>query len=86
MLHSVDANTSSISLKWNSPPGLDLKYGVEWNSSKDAMSRQTDSTSTVLLGLIPGTSYTIRITAVDGDNLTGEPHTFAVVTSNLPFP
>lgn len=85
MLHSVDTNTSSISLKWNSPPGLNLKYRVEWNSSEGPRSVQAGSTSAVLLRLIPGTSYTISITAVVGDNVTGEPHTFSVVTSNLHF-
>lgn len=85
MLHSVDTNTSSISLDWTPPPGLNFKYWVEWNSGENATSMQTVESSAVLLDLIPGTNYTIMITVVVGDNVTGEPDTFSAVTSNLKF-
>lgn len=85
MLRSVDTNTSSISLDWNPPPGLNFVYRVGWNSGENAGSMQTVESSAVLLDLIPGTNYTIMITVVVGDDVTGEPHTFSAVTSNLNF-
>lgn len=87
MLRSVDTNTSSISLDWTPLPGLNFEYRVEWNSGENARFKrmQTVESSAVLLDLIPGTNYTIMITVVVGDNVTGEPHTFSAVTSNLNF-
>lgn len=88
VLRSVDTNTSSISLDWTPPPGLNFEYfeyRVEWNSGENARPIQTVESSAVLLDLIPGTNYTIMITVVVGDNVTGEPHTFSAVTSNLNF-
>lgn len=85
VLQSMDINTSSISLTWTSPPGLNFEYRVEWNSSKSFKLLQTVKTSAVLLDLIPGTSYTIMITVVVGDNVTGEAYTISTVTSNLHF-
>lgn len=85
VLHSMDTNTSSISLNWASPPGLEFEYRVVWNSGNNPMSTQTVSTSAVLFGLVPGTNYTIMITVVVGDNVTGEPYTLSAVTSNLRF-
>lgn len=85
MLRSVDTNTSSISLDWTPPPGLNFEYRVEWYSGGNASSMLTVESSAVLLDLIPGTNYTIVITVVVGDKVTGEPHTFSAVTSNLKF-
>lgn len=82
--HSVDANTSAIFLNWTSPPGSKLGYKVEWTSGK-SQSMQRDDTWAVLSDLIPGTSYTITITVVVGDNVTGEPYTLTTATSNLLF-
>lgn len=81
----MDTNTSSISLNWASPPGLELEYRVEWNSGNNPMTTQTVNTSAVLFDLVPGTNYTIMITVVVGDNVTGEPYTLSAVTSNLRF-
>lgn len=80
---SVDTNTSSISLYWTSPLGLTLRYRVEWTSGTGPL--WTVDTSAVLLGLIPGSSYTITITVMVGNNVTGEPYTLTAVTSNLLF-
>lgn len=85
MLPSVDTNTSSISLYWTSPPGLNFKYRVEWTSGENPTSMLTANTSAVLLDLIPGTSYRIMITVIVGDNVTGQPYTLFAVTSNLHF-
>lgn len=83
--HSVKTTTSSIFLTWTSAPGLNLEYRVEWKSSENSMWLQKVNTSALLSDVTPGTNYTITITAVVGDNVTGEPHTFSAVTSNLNF-
>ena len=80
---SVSTNTSSISLNWPSPPGEVFMYRVEWHNGGAPMSVYTNNTFAVLSDLIPGTSYTITVTAVAGDNQTeGDGLTFTSVTSN----
>ena len=49
------------------------------------MVEETRDTAAVLSDLIPGTKYTISVTAVAGDNATGEPHIFPSVTGNPHF-
>ncbi|XP_070827425.1 receptor-type tyrosine-protein phosphatase eta-like [Chaetodon trifascialis] len=71
----VDTNTSSISLKWTFS-GVSM-YQVEWHSDRSPI--MTNDTFAVLSDLIPGTSYTITVTAVAGDQY-GEPYTFTSVT------
>lgn len=78
--HSVDTSIYSISLNWTAP-GSVSEYRVEWNSGK----KLTSNTSAVLSDLLPGTNYTITITAVVGDNVTGQPYTLSAVTSNRLF-
>lgn len=75
----MDTNISSISLNWTAP-GFVSEYRVEWSSGKKPI--LTGNTFAVLSNLLPGTSYTITITAAVGDNVTGEPYTFSAVTSN----
>lgn len=79
--HSVETNTSNIYLNWTSPPGQVLKYRVEWNSGKALNSAYTNDSSVVLSDLIPGTTYTIRIISVTGDDVTGQPYIVTSVTS-----
>ncbi|XP_035521032.1 receptor-type tyrosine-protein phosphatase eta isoform X2 [Morone saxatilis] len=81
MEHKVNITTFSISLTWNSPLGEVFQYKVEWHNGGSPMSRNTNSTSTVLSDLIPGTNYTVTIIAFAGDNTSGEPYTFTVVTN-----
>uniref|UniRef100_A0A8C4DIL8 protein-tyrosine-phosphatase n=1 Tax=Dicentrarchus labrax TaxID=13489 RepID=A0A8C4DIL8_DICLA len=76
----VNITTSSISLTWTSPPGEVFKYKVEWHNGGLPMSRETNSTSAMLSDLIPGTNYAITIIAFAGDNTSGEPYIFTVVT------
>ncbi|XP_041794912.1 receptor-type tyrosine-protein phosphatase eta isoform X3 [Chelmon rostratus] len=73
----VDRNTTSISLTWTPPPGEVFMYRVEWQVDRSAIT--TNDTFAVLSELIPGTSYTITITAVAGDQY-GEPYTISSVT------
>ncbi|KAM9351963.1 receptor-type tyrosine-protein phosphatase eta-like [Symphorus nematophorus] len=77
---NVSTNTSSISLNWKPPPGEVSMYRVEWDNGGALMIRYTNDAFAVLSDLIPGTSYTIKIIAVAGDNTTGEPCTFSSVT------
>lgn len=78
----VDRNTTSISLTWTPPPGEVFMHRVEWQVDRSAIT--TNDTFAVLSELIPGTSYTITITAVAGDQY-GEPYTISSVTSKLHF-
>ncbi|XP_061578753.1 receptor-type tyrosine-protein phosphatase beta-like [Cololabis saira] len=75
---SLSTNTTSISLNWASPTGQVFMYKVVWDEAggSQPLSVFTNKNSSVLSNLIPGTSYTITITAVAGDNQTeGEPCT-----------
>ncbi|XP_075325609.1 receptor-type tyrosine-protein phosphatase beta [Odontesthes bonariensis] len=79
--HSININTSTIVLNWTSPTGQVFRYKVEWSKAGDSRVLHTNDTSATLLDLIPGTNYTINITAVAGDNKTeGEPHKIQVTT------
>ena len=82
---TVSRTTTSISLSWRKPPGDVFKYKVEWNNGGSQMVNFIQNNSTLLSDLIPGTRYTIAITAVAGDNTTGEPQIFTEVTSNPHF-
>lgn len=83
---TVSTTTSSISLTWTKPPGEVLEYRVEWNNGGALMSMLTNVTSAELSPLIPGTNYTITVTAVAGDNQTeGDGRTLTSVTSNKTF-
>ncbi|GLD60175.1 receptor-type tyrosine-protein phosphatase eta-like isoform X4 [Lates japonicus] len=74
-------NTSSISLNWDLPLGQAFKYRLEWHNAGALMTRRTTDTAAVLSELIPGTEYTITITAIAGDNKTeGEPYSFTSAT------
>ncbi|XP_036964427.1 receptor-type tyrosine-protein phosphatase beta-like isoform X4 [Acanthopagrus latus] len=77
---TVSRTTTSISLSWRKPPGDVFKYKVEWNNGGSQMVNFIQNNSTLLSDLIPGTRYTITITAVAGDNTTGEPQIFTEVT------
>ncbi|KAM8750634.1 receptor-type tyrosine-protein phosphatase beta-like isoform 10-T10 [Acanthopagrus schlegelii] len=77
---TVSTTTTSISLTWRNPPGDVFKYKVEWNNGGSQMVNFTQNNSTLLSDLIPGTRYTIAITAVAEDNTTGEPQIFTEVT------
>ncbi|XP_075944930.1 receptor-type tyrosine-protein phosphatase eta-like [Anarhichas minor] len=78
---TVSTSTSSISLNWTSPLGEVFKYRLEWHNGGALMTVTTNKTFAVLSDLIPGTSYTISVIAVAGDNKTeGHPHTFSTFT------
>ncbi|XP_073327843.1 uncharacterized protein [Pagrus major] len=78
---TVSTTTTSISLNWTKPPGEVFKYRVEWNNGGSQMVKYTDNTSAELLPLIPGTTYTITVIAVAGDNQTeGDGQTLTSVT------
>lgn len=81
----MDTSINSISLNWTAP-GSVSEYWVKWNSGEDPISMRTGITSAVLSDLLPGTNYTITITAVVGDNVTGEPYALSAVTSNRLLP
>ncbi|KAM7003473.1 receptor-type tyrosine-protein phosphatase eta-like [Tautogolabrus adspersus] len=78
--HYESITNSSIYLNWTQPPGEVFKYRVNWHNGGTVMSNYTKSTFVVLPELIPGTSYTIQIIAVNGANESGEPYTFTSVT------
>ncbi|KAK9516915.1 hypothetical protein VZT92_024823 [Zoarces viviparus] len=78
---TVFTSTSSISLTWTPPLGEVFKYRLEWHNGGALMSVHTNKTFAVLSDLIPGTSYTISVIAVAGDNETeGHRHTFSTFT------
>ncbi|XP_077372151.1 receptor-type tyrosine-protein phosphatase eta isoform X2 [Festucalex cinctus] len=79
---SASAKTSAISLKWIPPDGEVFIYKVMWHRGGAQSIKYTNDGFTVLLsGLVPGTSYTITIVCIAGDNQTeGEPYTFDQVT------
>ncbi|XP_068580174.1 receptor-type tyrosine-protein phosphatase eta [Cebidichthys violaceus] len=78
---TVSTNTSSISLNWTSPLGEVFKYRLEWHDGGAPKIVYTNKTFAVLSDLIPGTSYTISVNAVAGDDKTeGHRHTFTSVT------
>ncbi|XP_068578957.1 receptor-type tyrosine-protein phosphatase eta-like [Cebidichthys violaceus] len=78
---TVSTNTSSISLNWTSPPGEVFKYRLEWHDGGAPKIICTNKTFAVLSDLIPGTSYTISVNAVAGDDKTeGHRHTLTSVT------
>ncbi|KAM3608811.1 uncharacterized protein V6R79_005192 [Siganus canaliculatus] len=74
-------NTSSITLNWTLPFGDAVAYKVQvYGGPSPKTETETNEKSAVLRDLIPGTSYTITITALAGDNSRGEPCTFTAVT------
>ncbi|XP_026167719.1 receptor-type tyrosine-protein phosphatase eta isoform X3 [Mastacembelus armatus] len=78
---SVSQTSSSISLNWTSPVGQVSMYMVQWNNGGVPVTKYTNDTFTVLSDLIPGTSYTITIIAVAGNNTTqGDPYTLTSFT------
>uniref|UniRef100_A0A3Q1AWF7 protein-tyrosine-phosphatase n=1 Tax=Amphiprion ocellaris TaxID=80972 RepID=A0A3Q1AWF7_AMPOC len=79
---TMSTNTTAISLNWTKPPGQVFDYKVEWDNGGTPMIRFTSNeTFAMLSDLIPGTNYTITITAVAGDNKTeGDGHTFSSFT------
>ncbi|XP_071395777.1 receptor-type tyrosine-protein phosphatase eta-like [Centroberyx affinis] len=78
---SVSQTTSSISLNWTKPAGEVFKYRVEWHNGGEVMIQTTHYTSAVLPDLIPGSNYTLKVTAIAQDNRTeGAPHIFSAVT------
>jgi len=83
---SFTTNTSAIFLNWTSPTGQVFSYKVERSKPGDLWdSIHTKDTSTTLSNLTSGTSYTIKITAIAGDNITeGETHTINQVTTSKP--
>ncbi|XP_049578499.1 receptor-type tyrosine-protein phosphatase eta isoform X2 [Syngnathus scovelli] len=77
---SASANTSAISLKWEPPHGEVYLYEIKWHD-KGSQSKSTKDDFTVLSDLASGTSYTVTIVCIAGDNQTeGEPYKFAQVT------
>uniref|UniRef100_A0A3Q3L5T9 protein-tyrosine-phosphatase n=1 Tax=Mastacembelus armatus TaxID=205130 RepID=A0A3Q3L5T9_9TELE len=62
---SVSQTSSSISLNWTSPVGQVFMYMVQWSNGGVPVTKYTNDTFTVLSDLIPGTSYTITIIAVN---------------------
>uniref|UniRef100_G3PAL9 protein-tyrosine-phosphatase n=1 Tax=Gasterosteus aculeatus aculeatus TaxID=481459 RepID=G3PAL9_GASAC len=78
---TVSTNTSSISLNWTSPPGEVFKFRLEWSSNGDMRNMCTYDNFAVISELIPGTSYTISVIAIAGDNQTeGRAHRITAVT------
>ncbi|XP_078805347.1 zinc finger protein ZIC 2a [Oryzias latipes] len=76
-------NTTSISLNWTAPLGQVFTYKVEWcrGGCQNSSSIFVNKSFATLSDLIPGSSYTINITAVAKDNHTlGEPYTSIIVT------
>ncbi|XP_041651495.1 receptor-type tyrosine-protein phosphatase eta isoform X7 [Cheilinus undulatus] len=78
--HTSSVTNYTISLNWKAPPGDVSEYRVDWHNGGTEMSNSTTSTFAKLSDLIPGTTYTIQITAVNGAHETGEPYIFTVVT------
>ncbi|XP_065812681.1 receptor-type tyrosine-protein phosphatase eta [Labrus bergylta] len=78
--HDESTNIFSIYLNWTQPPGEVFKYRVEWHNGGTVKSNYTNSAHFEVPDLIPGTSYTIQIMALNGANETGEPYTFTSVT------
>lgn len=71
---------------WASPPGQVFMYRLEWHSGGAVMTLYTADTFAVLSELIPGTNYTVTVTAIAGDNQTeGDPFSFTSVTSKPHF-
>ncbi|KAM7414244.1 hypothetical protein PAMA_019185 [Pampus argenteus] len=78
---SVSINKSDILLQWSIPAGEVLNYRIEWHDSGTKVIRYTNKTLTTLSDLSHGTSYTITIVAIAGDNKTeGDPYTLIYVT------
>ncbi|MGH0168079.1 UNVERIFIED_CONTAM: hypothetical protein FKN15_067450 [Acipenser sinensis] len=68
-LKSTGITTSSISVSWSAPNGSAIAYRVEaiGNPSKNL----TVSTAFAeITGLVPGSKYTLRVTALAADNVT----------------
>ncbi|XP_037111316.1 receptor-type tyrosine-protein phosphatase eta isoform X2 [Syngnathus acus] len=77
---SASANTSAISLKWKPPHGEVFLYEIKWHN-EGSQFKNTNDDFTVLSDLASGTSYTVTIVCIAGDNQTeGEPYIFAQVT------
>ncbi|XP_028307374.1 receptor-type tyrosine-protein phosphatase eta isoform X2 [Gouania willdenowi] len=78
----MSTKPSEIHLNWVSPSSHVLQYKLEWHCGGSPLVRFTDDTSAVLSELIPGTEYTVTVTAVVGDNRTkGEPKTILSFTN-----
>uniref|UniRef100_A0A8C5N2H7 Fibronectin type-III domain-containing protein n=1 Tax=Gouania willdenowi TaxID=441366 RepID=A0A8C5N2H7_GOUWI len=61
----MSTKPSEIHLNWVSPSSHVLQYKLEWHCGGSPLVRFTDDTSAVLSELIPGTEYTVTVTAVD---------------------
>ncbi|XP_028263428.1 tenascin-X isoform X3 [Parambassis ranga] len=76
--YTMSTTTTSIALNWTQPLGQVFQYKVELYSS---LPYYTTSTSANLSDLVPGTSYTVNITALAGDNKTeGETLKISAIT------
>lgn len=76
----MEANTSSISFSWDPPPGKVFMYRVKWSiGDGKEEEKSVYQPRAVLADLTPGTTYTITVAAVSG-NQTGEAFTFMNVT------
>uniref|UniRef100_A0A8C7Y9S0 protein-tyrosine-phosphatase n=1 Tax=Oryzias sinensis TaxID=183150 RepID=A0A8C7Y9S0_9TELE len=81
-------NTTSISLNWTAPPGQVFTYKVEWcrGGCQNSSIIFVNKSFAMLSDLIPGSSYTINITAVAKDNHTlGEPYTSIILDCKKHF-
>ncbi|XP_061677448.1 receptor-type tyrosine-protein phosphatase eta-like isoform X2 [Syngnathoides biaculeatus] len=78
---SASTNTSTMSLKWTPPDGEVFMYQVKWNNRGKQFTKYTNDSFTLLSDLVSGTSYTVTVVCIAGDNQTeGEAYTFVQVT------
>ncbi|XP_043926816.1 mucin-19-like [Protopterus annectens] len=80
----VNATTTSVFVSWGTPPGNQISYRIQVTGPPP--SSLTVTTPYVsLLGLNPGSTYTITITPVAADNVTlGNPATLSIFTKPVP--
>ncbi|XP_061628616.1 receptor-type tyrosine-protein phosphatase eta isoform X1 [Phyllopteryx taeniolatus] len=78
---SASTNTSTMSLTWTPPDGEVFMYQVKWINRGRKFTQYTNDGFAVLSDLVSGTSYTVAIVCIAGDNQTeGEGYTFATFT------
>ncbi|XP_029993262.1 receptor-type tyrosine-protein phosphatase beta isoform X5 [Sphaeramia orbicularis] len=79
---TVSSTTSSLSLNWTKPHGVVFTYKLTIDYSGGNPETQYSNAATAEFSeLIPGTQYTVTITAVAGDNKTqGENYTLSAFT------
>ncbi|KAL0968000.1 hypothetical protein UPYG_G00260820 [Umbra pygmaea] len=79
-LNVTGSSTSSVSLSWYPPPGNSSQYKVDWVGSSVNGSQNMTGTNITVSGLNAGVQYNFTVTAVAGDNSTGNGNTITWFT------